>query len=302
MKKSLVLKSTDGSDKKAILTIENDGYETRGKLRLYNFTNEPLGIISLGIYADGQVEKAGLSRTENMVYSFGSGLKKLPDNFSCAVVNISKGETTAILYGNVNGSGESVFDDVISALSQSSGMRQVEQILDEHGIDYDDQLQNEIEEEIDKCIGNCEYCKYKQFYFEQKLTESLSSNIDVCEEDDEIAENNQNFYYEIKEQLDQLFEENPTEEYLQNLIPNSKWVKVKVDAEGNFYVLGLISEDEHLKYICYGVPGVYQELPPRQLSGHPTWFPLDQENPQNFGYWLSYQDAESGESVKAVVV
>lgn len=105
----------------------------------------------------------------------------------------------------------------------------------------------------------------------------------------------------MKGQIDSLFENNPTEEYLETLIPNSKWVKVELK-NGDYYVLGLIYQDQQLKYICYGVPGVYQTLPPRQLSGYPVWFPLDSNKNEGFGYWLSYQDAENGESVKAVII
>ena len=78
--------------------------------------------------------------------------------------------------------------------------------------------------------------------------------------------------------------------------------KVSIDDNGDYYVLGLLYEGENLKYICYGVPGVYQKYPPRELSGYPIWFPLDENSPEGFGYWLSYQDANSGESVKAVVI
>ncbi|MBE7073701.1 MAG: hypothetical protein E7379_01220 [Clostridiales bacterium] len=296
VKKSLILKSMDGSEKKAILTMENHGYETKGKLRLYNFPSEPLGIISLGIYTEGKVEKAGLTRCENMLYSFVCNLKNLPQNFSCAVVNFSKGDFQPILYGNSNGlTQESVFDNVVLALQESTSMKEVESILDDNNIDYEDELKQEIQGELDKCLGDCDNCEYKKFYFEQKLAQSQAI-------DEPSKEDGLNFYKEIKSQIEDLFEKNPTEEYLQNLIPNSKWVKVKVDENDNFYVLGLIYEDDQLKYICYGVPGVYQETPPRQLSGYPVWFALDENNPQNFGYWLSYQDASSGESVKAIVV
>ena len=106
----------------------------------------------------------------------------------------------------------------------------------------------------------------------------------------------------MKGQIDNLFANNPTEDYLQELIPNSKWVKVGLENEEDYYVLGLIYEKEKLMYISYGVPGVYQKVPPRELSGFPVWFPLDENKPQGFGYWLSYQDADSGESVKAVII
>lgn len=307
IKKSIVLKGTDETNKKAILSFECDGYETKGNLRLYNFPNEPLGILSLGIFADGKVEKAGLTRVENMLYTFGCNIKSLPEDFSCAVVNFSQGQAKPILFGNSEGKGrrEEVFDSVVLALNDTNSAGDVERILDQHNVDYDDQLKNEIESEIDNCMGACDECIYKKYYLENMKNLSIQSreeskNIDELLE--EKTEKINKFYSEIKSQIDDLFDNNPQEEYLAKMLPNSKWVKVKVDDYGNYYVIGLVYEENELKYICYGVPGVYQEIPPRQLSGFPVWFPLDEGNPQNFGYWLSYQDADSGESVKAVVI
>ena len=312
LKRNLVLKSVDNKNSKAILSLQSDGFETTGTLRLYNFSSEPLGIISLGIFADGRVEKAGLTRVENMLYSFACNIKKLPTDFSCAVVNFSQGQPNAILYGSSSGmtEKEEVFDNVLMGLKKSSSMKDVEKLLDENGIDYDSQLQEEVDAAINSCSGICENCEYKKYYFSHiNSTEKMSTENAVTlenkgEEIDELMEENKEnkFYDEIKKQIDELFSNNPSEEYLQKLIPNSKWTRVKVDDFGNYYVLGLIWQEEELKYICYGVPGVYQELPPRHLSGFPIWFPLDEDEKEGFGYWLSYQDADTGESVKAVLV
>ncbi|MBO5394487.1 MAG: hypothetical protein J6A28_01090 [Clostridia bacterium] len=307
VKKNVVLQGTNDKNKKAILSLECDGYETTGSVRLYGFTSEPLGIISLGIFADGKVEKAGLTRVENMLYKFACNIKSLPEDFSCAVVNFSQGELVPVLFGNSQGSGrkEEVFDSVVLALNETKSVKDVEKILDEHNIEYDDNLKEEIEHEIDKCTGKCEECVYKKYYFENVKNQAVEDE-ETSEKLEDTAEGKQEkinaFYSEIKKQIDDLFDNNPEEEYLASMLPNSKWVKVKVDEFGNYYVIGLIYEQESLKYICYGVPGVFQEIPPRQLSGFPVWFPLDEHNPQSFGYWLSYQDADSGESVKAVLI
>ena len=110
------------------------------------------------------------------------------------------------------------------------------------------------------------------------------------------------FLDRLKPQIDKMFEENPTETMLQNLIPSSKWVKVEYEDDGDFYVLGLLYDDEdNIKYVCYGVPAVFEEDPPKELSGYPIWFPLDKENSKGFGYWLTYQDASTGEPVKAIM-
>lgn len=304
-KKSIVLSGVTDSSQKGILSIEQNGDSIFGNIRLYNFDKEPNGIISLGIYNDDKVVKAGLTRVSDMLFNFKSELKSIPQNFSCAVVNFVGGEPKPILYGNSNGYCEKdiIFDQVVNKLKDATTTQQVKNVLDDYNIDYSDEEKNEIEKELDKNItkedvalcandGKCEDCEYKKYYF---------SHVSSLEKHEDKEEEQISFYEEIKEHIDKLFAENPTEQYLQKLLPNSKFVRVTLE-DNNYYVLGLIYSEEKLKYICYGVPGIYQNSPPRQLSGYPVWIPLDEEKTDGFGYWLTYQDAQSGESVKAIVV
>lgn len=301
-KKSVVL--SGNGNQKAVLALEEEGGNLSGRVRLYNFPNEPQGIISLGLYIDGKVVKAGLTRSSSMLYTFKSLSLPMPKEFSCAVVNFAGGQSEAILYGNSDGAinQEEVYGAVINALQGVSKMTDVEKTLDEHGIDYDDELKEEIdkaiEDEFEK--NSCAKCKYRQYFFEHNPTQTLS-NAEMQEEEVIPPDEKPTFYDEIKSQIDNLFSSSPTENYLQEMIPGSKWVKVEFDNGGDYYVLGLLYEEDKLKYICYGVPGIYQKNPPKQLSGYPVWFPLDRENAEGFGYWLTYQDAESGESIKAIV-
>ncbi len=308
-KKSIVLSGVNDNLKRAVLTLECDGKLAKGKLRLYNFPEEPRGIISLGLINNGNVFKAGLIKSANMLYTFACQVNNSLDNFSCAVVNFYNGEPTPLLYGNSDGFAEQseVFSKVIGDLSVATSMKDVEETLDKYNIDFDDEYKEEIEEQIDDCISkenceNCEECIYKKFYLENVKASALSEKEQNEETEENIPIKENKFYVELKPQIDKLFEDNPSEEYLENLIPGSKWVKVSIDEDGNYYVLGLIYEDSDLKYLCYGVPGVYQKNAPRELSGYPIWFPLEQSKPEGFGYWLSYQDADSGESVKAIIV
>ena len=311
-KKSIVLNGVSNSSQKGILSIEQNGDIVSGNIRLYNFYSEPNGIISLGIYDDNKVVKAGLTRVSDMFFSFKSELKSIPRSFSCAVVNFVSGEPKPILYGNSDGYFEhdKVLEEVISNLTNTSSVEEIEEVLDKYNIQYEDDEKEEIEQEIEKNITkedikfcnfkdekDCENCEYKKYY--QSQFNSLENHTLSISEDEPISK--PSFYEEMREHFDKLFANNPSEEYLQKLLPNSKFVRVDLE-ENNYYVLGLIYSNDKIKYICYGVPGIYQTTPPRQLSGYPVWFPLDQDKPQGFGYWLSYQDAESGESVKALIV
>lgn len=309
-KKSIVLNGVENKSQRAVLTLECDGELTLGRVRLYNFGVEPRGIISLGINDGKNIIKAGLTHSSGMLFTFKSELSKLPEKFTCAIINFVNGEPKPILYGSSMGyvEKEKVFDQAIKSLSNTKNIEEVENVLDEYGIDYTDEEKQDIEKAIENslneaddlqkeiCDKKCENCEYKKYY----LSHLRSMQVEEEDKEETIEENK--FYKEMKQQIDSLFENNPNEDYLQQLLPNSKWVKVNIDENGDYYVLGLIYEEEKLKYICYGVPGVYQKNPPKELSGYPVWFPLDEHKPEGFGYWLSYQDSNSGESVKAIVI
>ncbi len=294
-KKSLVLTSVSDSAEKAVLTLENDGEMLNGRVRLYNFDREPNGILSLGFYDQKKVKKCGLARSGNMLYTFKTDAD-LSDNFSCAVVNFIGTKATPLMFGATQNNAN--LEEVLGKfegeiLEGEASAEKVEKKLDEAGIDYDDDLKAEINCAIDEALqedDKCKNCKYKNCFY------GYTNSVQEQEE-----EKKSSFIGDIKGQIDDLFKNNPKESFLEEMIPNSKWVRVEFDGEGDYYILGLIYEGENIKYVCYGVPGIYQKTPPKQLSGYPVWFPLDNEKRESFGYWLTYQDAESGESIKAIV-
>ncbi len=316
-RKNIVLSGVDNSSQKAVLSLEYDGQMAKGKLRLYNFGAEPKGIISLGIFQDGNVVKAGLIKCSQMLYTFACQANEISDEFSCAVINFVNGEPNPILFGKGEGciNKDDIFTKIAAELKSTNSASEVERTLDKYDVDYDKSLKEEIENEIDEYLeeegeskeecNDCENCIYKKYYLENCKSQELGMINEVLSNSDENNEETSSefkFYDELKPQIDKLFSKYPTEDYLEKLLPNTKWVKVNLDDSDNYFVLGLIYEQENLKYICYGVPGVFSKNPPRELSGFPIWFPLEESKPQGFGYWLSYQDADSGESVKAIVV
>lgn len=332
-KKSIVLTGTRELDKKAVMTLEEDGIGLKGMLRLYNFPRELSGISSLGFYVNKKVYKAGLTYKSNMLYEFFISLEKIPTSFSCAVVNFLNAEPKPILYGSSEGNNDDIYASIITEISGKKSMEETEKVLDGYGVDFDDEEKEIIEKEIDEamCTGeNCENCKYKKFFEEhqnEEKVEKLQKNDEKTTENSEKIENFEKietlsdkkveeipnpkpedeekeleFFFRLKPQIDRLFEKNPAEKNLQNLIPSSKWAKVEYEDDGDFYVFGLLyDEEQNVKYVCYGVPAVFEEQPPEELSGYPMWLPLDKGNFKGFGYWLTYQDASTGEPVKAII-
>ena len=312
-RKSIVLSDIENNtNKKAVLTLEEDGFGLRGTVRLYNFSHELNGISTLGFYVDKKVHKAGLTLKSNMLYEFFIELKEIPNKFSCAVVNFQNAISKPILYGSSEGGGENIYGEIISEMSKHTSFAQTKNVLDKYGVDFDVNEKEEIEEEIDKamCNNDCANCVYKKYFFENQS--ALTSAQQKREEERHIVEEiskGENspervplFIEKIMPQIDRLFERNPIENNLQNLIPDSKWVKVDYEDDGDFFVFGLLYDhQDNIKYVCYGVPAVFEYEPPQELSGFPIWLPLDKNNTHGFGYWLTYQDATTGEPVKAIM-
>ncbi|MGN0961472.1 MAG: hypothetical protein ACI4PF_04665 [Christensenellales bacterium] len=106
-----------------------------------------------------------------------------------------------------------------------------------------------------------------------------------------------NFYDMIADQLNELFERYPREENLCKLIDNSNWVKIDTGIDNKYHVVGIITYNDDIKYICYGVPGQYANEPPIELREYSQWLPTDINDPYNKGYWVMYQDADTGENI-----
>lgn len=127
---------------------------------------------------------------------------------------------------------------------------------------------------------------------EEEIEETIDNNL---KDDENITPHK--FYDMIAEQLDELFERYPREQNLENLVENSKWVKVKYEDENRYYVVGLIYLNYDIKYICYGVPGDYYTDPPQHLKNYSQWLPTNPIAPYTEGFWVMYQDADTGENV-----
>lgn len=292
-KKSVVLSSANNSSEKGVLTLEYDGGEMIGNVRLYNFSKLPEGILSLGILHDGSVLKAGLTQETESFYTFKLNGGTDLNTFSCAVVNLKNGEAKPILLGSTNGTSakEESLTKSFCIYEKSPTVENVQQVLDENDVYLEDQ--EEIDEYIENALNNscdakCSECKYRDAFFKQE---------DVILEEP-LPEKEETFYDGIKEQIDLLFANNPQDDILKQIIPNSKWVKIDYEEKNEYYVVGLIYENDKIKYVCYGVPSVFTEDAPEDLKGFSQWLPIDTQKQTGFGYWLTYQDAETGENVK----
>ena len=288
LKKTLVLSSVDGGNEKAVISFEKENGDTQGQVRLYNFHDEPNGILSLGLKEGERVVKIGLTRVGSFKYTFATQTPLELGEFSCAVVNIYKGEAKPLLHGctqNCKLSDEFLAQAVLE-MQDVKGYEECKDVLDKNHIELEDQekIDSEIDSQLSACGDKCTTCKYRYAFFSDENGEENKS---------------ESFYDSISEDIGSLFSTHSEEEFLSQIIPYSKWVKVENEDGDNYYVLGLIYENDKVKYICYGVPGLYTDAPPKELRGYAEWLPLDSTKENEYGYWITYQDADTGENVKA---
>lgn len=107
----------------------------------------------------------------------------------------------------------------------------------------------------------------------------------------------QNPYFDtVKSELDDIFEKFPEVTELKNCVPYSKWAKINYSEE-KYYVVGVVSDGNKLKYICYGVPAKYSPDPPEELKGFCSFVPISVFDMNGDGYWMMFQDAVTGNCV-----
>lgn len=168
-----------------------------------------------------------------------------------------------------------------------------QQTLDSSNNQIEVSQQNVINTLVDEVNNGIEQLSNTLF---DKSNDNLTQPNQTPPPNNEKHESNKlDFLNEIVEQLDIMFEQNPPDDMLNSIIPNSRFVKVVTESP---YVLGVIYEDQMLKYIAYGVPGKYNDLPPIDLGQHYQWLPLNPRDVMSDGYFMIYQDALTGSLVE----
>lgn len=100
------------------------------------------------------------------------------------------------------------------------------------------------------------------------------------------------YYGRMRPDIEKIFSSYPKEEKLERAMAGSRWAKIGYGAN-RYYVFGVLSVDGAPRYICYGVPSADAKNPPASLYGFASYFPVE-----GGGYWIMYQDAGTGVSVR----
>lgn len=99
------------------------------------------------------------------------------------------------------------------------------------------------------------------------------------------------YYDKMKGEIESIMKSHEHEEMLEHVISGSAFVKIYY-GENKYYVFGILTEDGAPRYICYGVPAQNYESRPSSLKNLSTYIPCG-----GSGYWLMYQDAQTGVSI-----
>ena len=103
-----------------------------------------------------------------------------------------------------------------------------------------------------------------------------------------------NFFERMKGEIDGLFAAYPPSNELCAAIEGSKWVRISY-GDDKYYVFGVIYSEGNPKYICYGVPAENGSSPPESMKNLASFLPVKSEGGE--GYWIMYQDADTGASI-----
>lgn len=132
-------------------------------------------------------------------------------------------------------------------------------------------------------------------------SETQTTEGDCASKDDETENvlhpfkiaDGQSYYYKIKDELENLFAVSPRVNDLTASIPDSEWVRVD-GADG--CLVGIIYENLEIRYIAYALPACGKE-PPESLPDS-CFVPVDPFSEESGGYFVLFQDAATGETLR----
>ena len=291
LKKVIFLKSLSGNTNTAILTLNKANSGLDITLDLYNISPQNL---ALGLNINNNVYKFPINSKKNQFKL--SNVNTIDSNISCAVVDISNiSSPKAVLSGTYN-----VNQQVVDSFANNNQKQEEVPYNRAKLYEYEDDAVNEQIDSIinmKDCDKNCSNCKYRQaFYEHQDKVNSLSKEEKISKTSTCTTDNSQeNFYNEIASQLDEILKNNPKENNLIAMIPNSQWAKINYFNKEGYYCIGIIKDDKGVKYIGYAMPSKVNLPPPEDINEYAQFLPIgDGEN----GYYVVYQDAQNGDSIK----
>lgn len=178
-----------------------------------------------------------------------------------------------------------------------------EAVATENYFEFDD-IEDKLEKIKEFDIATLSPENELSFSRRQEKAQEIHSDGDGAQDEksstfSEKLDKKKGYYHTVQRELDDIFAKFPPEPNLEKMFFKSRWAKVYY-SETKYYVVGLVFEDDKEKYICYGVPEVYSKEPPKELKGFCSFIPLSVFSLHGDGYWMMFQDAETGECKKPI--
>jgi hypothetical protein len=158
-------------------------------------------------------------------------------------------------------------------------------------------IDDEIDDEVVATENYFEYEKEfkNKFKAERIMTKRMSDAFNF-----DLNGNDCRYYARVKDELEQLFSSYPAEDTLNGIIEDSNWVRINYK-DDKYYAVGAIGYKNNPLYICYAVPAEYSPQPPTELEGVCQWLPKKYSDFTGDGYWIMYQDADTGDTIKDLI-
>lgn len=127
-----------------------------------------------------------------------------------------------------------------------------------------------------------------------KKEDNIDKGVDFIMQNFEEKESKNDYYTQIKSDLDKFFQTYPKNEELESRVWGSKWVKVVADYD---YSVGVIFEDDTPSIIAYAVP--YDDIGKVENENFKfgEWLKIDNDSDSNRGYFVHYQNILTGEMI-----
>ena len=99
------------------------------------------------------------------------------------------------------------------------------------------------------------------------------------------------FYSRMEADIRKIFATYPKESELERAVEGGRFAKIFY-GDNKYYVFGVLTVEGKPRYICYGVPARDPENPPPSFKNS-SYIPTP-----SGGYWMTYQDASTGVSIR----
>ncbi len=316
--------SGDGKTLSGLIKIEQYGKNLAVEISVINFAPLVSGEYYC-LLSDNKGKTEMLSLRGKSLFNILSDLD-ISDGF-CGIICYVKNEVVPIAYG-INGNGSydwrkilnatlppvfpSIFSENAPAYTKKNQPTMVE--LNEEKpkneppvseTNYDDESvakENYYEEkthEQELARQNSEDAiakSYPQTQTEQN-GDTLSENVDDERILHPFAKDSDGYYLAIKGEIDELFSKYPLDKTLLKAFPTGKFVRLRGSELSPTYLVGVLYEEEKVRYICYALKAEDKTAPPKELKNVCSFVPTKAYDEEE-GFFVIFQSATTGECIK----